>query len=67
MKLGRVYILMRTALKIKRVEELAEEDIRISLRAIEALTSFNLSIILVILYDHLKMRKNANRDEYPKN
>lgn len=50
-----------TKANIKRVEELVEEDRRISLRTIEALTSLNLFTIHAILHDHLEMRKRKSR------
>ena len=46
---------------IKRVEELVEEDRRISIRAIEAITSLNIFAIHGILHDHLDMRKRKSR------
>jgi histone-lysine N-methyltransferase SETMAR len=50
-----------TKANIKRVEELVEEDRRISIRAIEALTSLNVFTIHAILHDHLEMRKRKSR------
>ena len=46
---------------IKRVEELVDENRRISLRAIEALTSLNIFTIHAILHDYLEMRKRKSR------
>jgi len=50
-----------TKSNIQRVEQLVEEDRRISLRAIQALTSLNLRTIHDILHDHLEMRKKKSR------
>lgn len=50
-----------TKANIKRIEELVEEDRRISLRALEALTYLNLFTIHGILHDHLDMRKRKSR------
>ena len=46
---------------IKRVEELVEEDRRISIRAIEAITSLNIFAIHGILHDH---RLEVRRDRF---
>ena len=42
-----------TKSNIERIEQLVEEDHRISLRAIQALTSLNLQTIHDILHDHI--------------
>ena len=50
-----------TKYNIQRIEQLVEEDRRISLRAIQALTSMNLKTIHDIMHDHLDMRKRKSR------
>jgi len=50
-----------TKANIRRVEELVEQDRRITYRAIEALTSLNLHTIHGILHDHLGRRKRKSR------
>ena len=50
-----------TKYNIQRIEQLVEEDRRISLRAIQALTSLNLKTIHDIMHDHLDMRKRKSR------
>jgi histone-lysine N-methyltransferase SETMAR len=50
-----------TQANIKRIEELVEEDRRISIRAIEVQTSLNLFTIHAILHDHLELRKRKSR------
>ena len=57
---GRPYA-TTTKANIKRVEELVEEDRRISLRAIEAQTSLNICTIHAILHDHIGMSKRKSR------
>ena len=44
-----------TKSNIQRIEQLVEEDRRISMRSIQALTSLNLKTIHDILHDHLEM------------
>lgn len=50
-----------TKANIQRVDELVDEDRRITIRAIEAHTSLSLQTIYSILHDHLDLRKRKSR------